>query len=39
MSYKDMIIALDIDGTLAKDDAYPSEYTCLKIQELIEKYL
>lgn len=37
MSYKDMIIALDIDGTLAKDDAYPSEYTCLKIHELIEK--
>lgn len=37
MSYKDMIIALDIDGTLAKDDAYPSEYTYKKIQELINK--
>ena len=31
------LIAIDIDGTLAKDDSLPSEYACLKIQELTQK--
>lgn len=37
MSLKDKIIAFDLDGTLVRNDAFPSEYTCKKISELVEK--
>ena len=37
MNLKDKIIAFDIDGTLARNDANPSEYSIEVLKDLVNK--